>query len=112
MVFSGPKRVFFVPKKGVFRGDFRLNIQGMYKSLKMLWRFFGELGHGADPRARKKLGRLLSGTVQRIEDEDGILNGALLLILVLALDHGRRTGPHCAPGCISECLYGPCSGAY
>ena len=93
MVFSGPKRVFFVPKKGVFRGDFRLNIHRMYKSLNMLWRFFGQLGHDADPRARKKLVRLLDVSLQRIEDEDESLNGALTLILVLVLDHGRRTGP-------------------
>ena len=94
MVFSGPKRVFF-------RGDFRLNIHGMYKSLKMLWRFFGELGHGADPRARKKLRRLLDVSLQRIAVKvkvtapDGIENGAPVLILVLVLDlgHGRRGCP-------------------
>ena len=84
-----------MPKKGVFRGDFRLNIHGMYKSLKMLWRFFGELGHGADPRAHKKPVRLLDVSLQRIEDEDedDSLNAELALILVLVLDHGRRTGP-------------------
>ena len=103
MVISGPKRVFFVPKKGVFRGDFRLNIHGMYKSLKMLWRFFGELGHGADPRAHKKPVRLLDVSLQRIAVKvtapDGIENGALLLILGLGLGlgldrgHGQRPWP-------------------
>jgi hypothetical protein len=58
----------------------------MYKSLKMLWGFFGELGHGADPRARKNLGRLPAMSLQRIEDEDEILNGALVLVLILDLD--------------------------
>ncbi len=59
--------------------------------------FFGELGHGADPRARKKPVRLLDVSLQRIAVKvaalDVILNGALTLGHVLDLDHGRRPWP-------------------
>ena len=71
MVFSGPKRVFFVPKKGVFRVEYTCQSDVMYKSLKMLWIFFGELGHGADPRARKNLVRLDAGELTQNHGQIG-----------------------------------------
>ena len=57
----------------------------MYKSLKSAVGFLVELGHGADPRAHKKLCRLPAVILQRIEDEDedDNLNGALILAITL-----------------------------
>ena len=89
--------MFFVPKKGVFRVEYTCQSDVMYKSLKSAVGFFGELGHGADPRAHKKLCRLPAVILQRIKGQSQILNAALVLILdhdlALALDHGRRAWP-------------------